>query len=98
MSGDYLLLMKVTHLHGNISKYTPDSSSTVRNNRRDFESLALDLSSSSVIEFNSFIVNFSPEDILSDLIGAKNQNSILTTEVSGISDNDCFAGDNISFW
>lgn len=96
MSGDYLLLVKVTHLDGNISKDASDSRSAVNNNSRYFESLALSLSSGLVIRLNSFIINLSPENILFDPIGSKDQDAILTAEVSGIGYNDCFTGRNIS--
>ena len=90
--------MKVAHLNRNIAKDSSDSRSTIRYDSRYFETLAFYLSSGSVIGFNSFIINFSPEDILSDLIGAKNQNSILTAEVGGIGYYDGFAGHNAFGW
>jgi len=98
MSGYYLFLMKVTHLNGNISKDASDSRSAIRYNRCYFEALAFNLSSGTIVRFYSFIINFSPEDILFDFIGPKDQDAILTAKVSGISHNDRFTRRNTSRW
>ena len=98
MSGYYVFLMKVTHLDRHIPKDSSDSRSTICYNSWYLESLAFNLSSGSVITFNSFIINFSPEDILFELIGSQNQDAILAPEVGSISHDDCFAGRNNFDW
>lgn len=98
MPSDYLLLMKVTHLDRNIAKDSSYSRPTICYDSRYHKPFCFNLSSGSVVTFNSFIIDFFPEDILFDSIGSQNQDSILTTEAGGISNNDRFAGRNASCW
>jgi hypothetical protein len=51
-----------------------------------------------VIGFNSFTINFSPENILLSLVGSKNQDAVLAPEKGSVGDNDGFAGDYITLW
>jgi len=98
MSGYNLLLMKVTHLHRNITEDSSDSGSAICYNAGNDESLAFNLSSGSKISFNSFIVNLFPKYVLFELVRSQNQDAKGSFEKSGVGDNDCFTRLNLSNW